>query len=397
MKLLFLTTQLPYPPFQGGVIKSWRLVEYFHNEFDLDVVALLKGNDKKNEEAFLECLPGLSYTGIPVDRPRSIGALVGSYRLGKTLNEFRSYSKEAAGIIAERAKTCDAIFVDHYEMQQYVPRDFSGRIVLHEHNAEYVLWQRFAEIQQNPLKKIMIGKEAKRIAKAEKKYTQQADLILASPNDTDALVEIGTDRNKIKRTFHLGEDELLDLPDLQFRPDEKALLYIGTLSWEPNVDGLLWFLEKIWPDIEAANPSVRMYIVGKDPDKRLKEATAVYQRVVLTGFVDDLETYFRKCSVFVVPQRFGSGIKVKVLNAFYRGIPCVTTPVGVEGMSAEDESEVMVAKTAGEFAERTTKLLNEESHWTRLRDNSRKKARDMFRWEPLLTAHKDAIVDLVSH
>ncbi|HKK39207.1 MAG TPA: glycosyltransferase [Cryomorphaceae bacterium] len=393
MKILFLTTQLPYPPVSGGVIKTWNLVKHWSSN-ELMLACALKEGEEKHLEEFRKQVPEVDVFAVPFDRKRTPLNLLRSYFTAPSLNVYRNYNKQLSDQIKQWAPRCDLIFVDHYEMGQYVPKSYDKPVILHEHNAEFVMWERLAEIEKNPLKKALIQLEASRIKKAEKMYANDASVVLAAPNDIEELAGIGVDRSKLKPTYHLGEDFLLQRADLEFDQTEKALLFVGTLTWEANIDGLIWFLDKVYPAVLKLHPDIRFYIVGKNPDQRLVSRAKNIDSVELTGFVEDLEPYFKKARAFVIPLRFGSGIKVKLLNAMYRGIPIVTTPIGTEGLDVVSGRDLFCTQSEKEQVAALTKLMESKSAWESLRDHSRAMAKN-YTWKKLLRDHDEVINSLI--
>ncbi|MBD3843801.1 MAG: glycosyltransferase, partial [Campylobacterales bacterium] len=201
----------------------------------------------------------------------------------------------------------------------------------------------------------------------------------------------GIESNKFYPTYHLGNTHLLEAPSITFEQTKKSLLYIGTLTWEANVDGLVWFLEEIWYGIKIANPEICLSIVGKNPDKRIIDLTKNDSSIDLVGFVDDLEEYYSSSRIFISPLRFGSGIKVKVVNALYRGIPTVTTSIGVEGLDVVHEKEVMVADNPIEFIECVNRLMADENLWQSIVEQSRGLMREKYTWESVFENVEKAI------
>ncbi|MCZ4407833.1 glycosyltransferase [Cryomorphaceae bacterium 1068] len=395
MKILFLTTQLPYPPVSGGVIKTWNLVKHWSSN-ELMLVCALKEGEEEHLAEFHDRVPEVNLFAIPFDRKRTPLNLLRSYFTAPSLNVFRNYNKQLEAKVKEWAPKCDLIFIDHYEMGQYVPKSFDKPVVLHEHNAEFVMWERLGEIEKNPLKKALINLEASRIKRAEKMYAKNASVIFAAPNDIEELAGIGVDRKKLKPTYHLGEDFLLERPDLEFDLTEKALLFVGTLTWEANIDGLLWFLDEIYPSVLEKQPDIHFYIVGKNPDPRLIYRAQRFESVELTGFVEDLEPYFKKARAFVIPLRFGSGIKVKLLNAMYRGIPIVTTPIGTEGLEVVSGRDLFCTQSEKEQVEAISTLIDSKATWESLRDHSRAIAQN-YTWKKLLSDHDEVIHSIVEN
>ncbi|HYC27835.1 MAG TPA: glycosyltransferase, partial [Chitinophagaceae bacterium] len=285
----------------------------------------------------------------------------------------------------------DVLFIDHYEMYQYVPLDYQGKTVLHQHNCEYLLWERFGKLDPNPLKKAVLYNQAWHIRRYEKKITRKVDTILAAPNDKEELIKIGAPSGKFFETYHLGDTEWLDAPALEFDKAENALFFVGTLTWEANVDGLLWMLENVWPELLKRQPGLQFYIVGKNPDARLIDMVAGLRDVHLEGFKDDLDEYYRRAKIFVAPLRFGSGTKVKVMNALYRGIPAITTKIGIEGIMAEHRKHIWLAETPEEWVDGVVTLLNDKTVWQTLSNNSRQLSAEKYTWDAVMENVRKAI------
>ncbi len=386
--ILFLSLRLPYPPFSGGKIKSWKLVEFLGRHYDLTVGSILKEDDEEFLDDFTSKAQLCDFFTETVYTTRSAKNLIKSFIRRMPLNLFRTYSRHFADTVRDRAKDFDMILIDHYEVFQYIPDSYKGVIVLHEHNAEYVMWEGFARAGINPLERMVCYLESQRVRRYEAQACGRADLVFAAPNDIDKLAEIGVDRSKCKVTYHLGDDTQLELPSLRFDDTEKALLNVGSLTWEANIDGLLWFIKNTWPLLKKQHSDLKFYIVGKNPDLRLIKAVRDEPDIILTGFVEDLESLYRRCRVFVAPLRFGSGIKVKVLNAMCRGIPAVTTSVGTEGLSAENMKHLAIADSSKMMAKAIDLLLIDRNRWESLESNSRELIYKHYTWKRLFKEMK---------
>lgn len=380
-KILFITTQLPYPPISGGVIKSWKMVQHLSEKYDLYTAFFLKGNDKEKLPEFLSLVNLKGNYVEDLDIPRSIKTLFLSLLRLIPLNLFRNKSTTFKKHIDSVSSDYDIILIDHYEMFQYVPDNFMGKVVLHQHNCEYLMWQRFGEIEKNIFKKVALYIQSFLIKKYEKQIGKKSDAILAAPNDIEELVKLGISKEKFYITYHLAEDDFLNYPPLEYSPKKEALLFVGTLTWEANVDGLIWFLDNCWENLLQAKPNLQLFIVGKNPDTRIVAYSKKYKNISLPGFVQDLEPYFQKSGVFICPLRFGSGIKVKVVNAMYRGIPVVTTPVGIEGLAIENNKHIVYASQPEVLTQSILNLLNEENKWSSIATNSRSFAKEHLSWE----------------
>jgi polysaccharide biosynthesis protein PslH len=390
-KVLFITTQLPYPPVSGGVIKSWKLCEMLAEHYDLGVACLLKNNDAEHISSFREKVSLKDFLSFELQVPRTPINLLKANLMGIPLNLFRNRSKDFRAQIAGIAGDYDVLFIDHYEMYQYVPKNYTGRVVLHQHNCEYLLWERFGELEQNAIKKFALFNQAWHIRKYEKKICKSANAILAAPNDKEELVKIGAPSGKFYNTYHLGDTEWLQAEALSFEKTEQALFFVGTLTWEANVDGLIWMLKEVWPLAKMQLPDLQFYIVGKHPDTRLVDLVSHMNGVHLEGFREDLEPYYQRCRVFVAPLRFGSGIKVKVMNALYRGIPTITTSIGAEGLQVVRTEHIWIAETPQQWVDGITTLMEDKGVWERISSNSRQLAATHYTWGSVMEKVREAV------
>lgn len=390
-KILFLTPQLPFPPLSGGTIKSWKLIEFLTKNYDTSLACFLKDNDNKYFSEFLEKVHLKKVYCQPLSVPRNIANLFKSYFYNIPLSIYRNYSKDFYNNILEIINDYDVIIVDHFLMFQYIPRNYKGKVILHEHNAEYIMWEKAALNERNIFKKIILYMESIRIKKYEKAICNRANFILAAPNDIENLLKLNIEGKKFYQTLHLGDENLLNQPDLKFENTEKSLLYIGTLSWQANIDGLLWFLKDCWGALKKMHKDLKLYIIGSNPPKNLENLTKELDGVIFVGFVENLEEYYNKCRVFISPLRFGSGIKVKNINAMYRGIPLVTTSIGSEGIDGMDMIHFSVANNSKDFVSKVNILLSDKVQWTLQQKESRSLMKKKYTWEIVIKNFKKAI------
>jgi glycosyltransferase involved in cell wall biosynthesis len=212
---------------------------------------------------------------------------------------------------------------------------------------------------ENFLWKLIWSIELPRIRKYEKKICKQFRTVLvASKADKFALgkgiiLKNSTKINKIKRQ---------DSP-------KNNIMFLGNMEYAPNVDGVMYFIEEIFPLIKKEINDTKFYIVGKNPKKTRKLAN---RDVIVTGFVKNLEEVFSKCSVFVAPLRLGSGIQNKVLEALNYEIPIVTTAIVNNGIEAKPGGEILVANKPKDFAKKIVILLKNDKLRKQLSNNGKK-------------------------
>lgn len=384
MKILMISIELPYPPTSGGRMKSWNMLKYLADRHETSLACIIKYG--RQDIASFEKNINLKYFLFEesTNNVRSAGNLLRSYLAGVPINVYRNSQQQLADKIAALAGEFDVILVDHFESAQFIPSTYRGKIAFHAHNATYLMWERFTRSDAALPYRIATAFETRRIKRYERELCNRADIVFASPNDIDDLVAIGADRQRCRETYHLGDDSQLALPDMVYEETLKQLLYVGTLNWEANIDGLQWFFSDVWPKIYAADPDITLKIVGKNPDPSLISAAKNLENIEFTGFVDDLEPLFKQSRLFLAPLRFGSGIKVKVLNAMCRGIPVITTDVGAEGLDVRSGEHLMITNTAAQMSDSIITLMDDRSLWQHLADHSRQIIRDKYNWNIVL-------------
>lgn len=379
--ILFLTNLLPYPGKSGGTQTTLKKLDNFIKEgFDVSFV-FMKTKDT-SEEFFKEFLSLYSnkchiYYEINDNNVRSITSFAKSFLEGIPLNIYRN--KCASLIITVNnlidKNNFDIIFCDHLEMFQYVPSKVYPKTIMLEHNAEYMIWRRYAKQSKNLILKAGIFFESSRMKKYELNACDKVRFVIIAPSDKKYVSKRNED--KFIDTYHPANDFMLKLPLPENKDNNLNLLFIGTMSWVANYQGVFWFVDKVLPHIVEKIPNTVFHVIGKFKGETPKLDN---KNVILHGFVDDIEPYYNDANIFVCPLLFGSGIKIKVLDAMYRGLPLVTTSVGAENLSLvsgehcfiEDEPEKMAKDVlilyknkdlALQFAKKSRELAKEKYTW----------------------------------
>jgi glycosyltransferase involved in cell wall biosynthesis len=136
-----------------------------------------------------------------------------------------------------------------------------------------------------------------------------------------------------------------------------SLLFIGTFTHEPNVDGVLWFTREVWPSVHAAHPGTRLRIVGGNPPPAIQALSG--NGIEVTGYVPDTLPFLMESWISVAPLRFGAGMKGKVGEAMAAGLPVVTTSFGAEGFGLVPGVHLLVADDPVKFAETVSTLITD--------------------------------------
>jgi glycosyltransferase involved in cell wall biosynthesis len=166
------------------------------------------------------------------------------------------------------------------------------------------------------------------------------------------------------------------------RPAAPGVLFLGGMHWPPNADGVRWFARAALPAIHAAHPAATFYAIGKQPPAEL----AARPNVDAPGYVDDPDAYWAKSQVFVVPLLAGGGMRVKILDAWARGVPVVSTTIGAEGLDYHDGENLLLADTPAAFAQAVNQVLADPALAARLAEAGRRTVAAGYDWRVIYPA-----------
>jgi glycosyltransferase involved in cell wall biosynthesis len=167
---------------------------------------------------------------------------------------------------------------------------------------------------------------------------------------------------------------------------EPAILFIGGMHWPPNADGVLWFTREALPVVQAREPGAHFYAVGLRPPPELARAQALDLGVTTPGYVTDVDEYWRRSRVFVVPLRAGGGMRVKILDAWARGLPVVSTSIGAEGLAYKPGEDILIADTPEAFARAVLQVLRDPELACRLVHGGRVAIAEHYDWRKVYAA-----------
>lgn len=165
-------------------------------------------------------------------------------------------------------------------------------------------------------------------------------------------------------------------------PAAPRVVFTGTLSYRPNIDGLTWFVQEVWPRVRARSPEAELLLVGRLPSAEVL-ALDGHAGVTVHADVPDVRPYLSQARVAVVPLRMGSGTRLKALEAMAAGRPVVGTSIGLEGLRVLDSAEVLVADDPNTLADQVLTLLEDDVPATRLAQAGRAYVEAHHSWTSL--------------
>ena len=372
MRLLFLTPEFPHPAESGATIKTASVLAYLRRRHEVHLLCFRRRPLSDEQARWATAVGGVET--VPLNRGRTPLNLLRSYIAGLPLSVERNRSRRMTDLASERLRggEYDALFVDSWLMAQYLPSGFASLALLHEHNAEHLLWKRQAEREGNPLLRALLRLEQRRVRNYEGAILHRFAAVFAvSEADRQALIGLGAEPERLRLLPNLPEPALLERPALSFAATEPLLLYFGTLSWSPNVEGLEYLLRSVFPLVRERMPEVRLVIAGKGAPSRLRRLARRTAGVEFLGAVEDAEPLFRRARLFVEASRSGGGTRLKLLNALARGLPVVASAEGAEGLEVVAGEQLLVATDPQSMAEAVGRLMADDGLWRALSEDGR--------------------------
>lgn len=251
------------------------------------------------------------------------------------------------------------------------------------------VWSRFVlrelPYQKNPLRKLIVYLNGKLKEKEERQWVELCDVTTAvSEFDADYYRSLSTDRSKV----HVFSN-VIDVAQYQERREKptgfiKPCLYLaGTFGryYSPMDVAARWVLDEIFPAVLEKRPDAHLYIVGRDSDKMLSHRQS--NNVTVTGILPSVLPYLQNADIALVPLKFESGTRYKILEAAACGIPVVSTTLGAEGLPVQNGRDLLIADSAEEFTAAILDILNGKVDTNSMVENCKRIVNENFSVESL--------------
>jgi glycosyltransferase involved in cell wall biosynthesis len=301
---------------------------------------------------------------------------------GKPLELKFLYSKELVRKIKQLVSSVDfdIVQIEPSRMAFYLETLPSGaryKCILVFHNVTSNQYDRIFQIEPMSVGKMRTRLYSWMMQSWEPRYAEQFDRCIAMSEADRYLLTTANSRLKVD-VIPNGVDAQMYQP-LSFDGTQPALLFIGTMSYQPCIDAALYFVAEILPHITRAVPNVETWIVGRDPSPQVVQLNG--NGVHVTGRVDDVRPYYSRSTVCVVPLRAGGGTRLKILEAMALGRPVVSTTIGCEGLDVVDGEHLLIADNPEQFAEKIIHLLKDKAFYQSIVLNARQLVVDKYDWD----------------
>jgi len=360
--LLFLCHRMPYPPDKGEKIRAFRILEHLAQQYRVHLGCFI---DDVADEAHVRTVEGhCSGLGWFPRSPKNtkFKALAGLLR-GEPLT-VASFANNAMHkwvrdlIAREKPKV---IFVYSSAMAQFIPAEALGRtqLIMDFVDVDSDKWTQYARTAAFPMNWVY-SREARKLLAFDRAVAARANASLfVSDAEAELFRRLSPSTAATTHAIANGVDCEYFAPTHTFASPFSGpgphLVFTGTMDYRPNIDAVVWFADEIFPAIRRLRPNATFNIVGSKPSKAvvsLGERDGIH----VTGRIPDVRPYLAHADAVVAPLRIARGIQNKVLEGMAMAKAVITTPQGLEGISAVPDQHLLLAETPEDFVNAVVNL-----------------------------------------
>src|SRR6516162_5798377 len=389
LSILHVSPMPASPPRFGAQVRMHGLMTELARRHDLTAVMLV--DNEFDAEECRKTMQAYCRDVVLVPKPY-VGEGLAKRRLQlQALASTRSWERWLASVPAMqrafdrvlRVERFDLVnlefsFLGECNLRQAPRNERLPRLVVASHNIDYELARQYARGGRSLAHRLYAGVNWRKLRREELGTYRDADgLYLCSAEDERRLLdEIPGARTAV--IPNAADVDYYNPRPTDPPPDGRTVLFFGLLSYAPNVDGVMHFVQKIWPRVVEAHPEARFKIIGGRPPRSLQLLAG--PRVELTGFVPDLRPHLAAAAAVVVPLRLGGGTRLKIVEAMAMGKAIVSTTLGAEGIEAIPGRDILIEDEPAAFADAVSRLLAEPGLAARIGRSARQLAVERYAW-----------------
>tara|TARA_R110002124_G_scaffold111545_2_gene265446 strand:- start:9386 stop:10573 length:1188 start_codon:yes stop_codon:yes gene_type:complete len=381
MRLLYICARIPFPIDDGGAVYIYNTTKHLSDlGHEVHLASFYSELQHQNPDGLTDiCTLHYKNGGFT---PYSVFSILKSSVSRKVVNvQHRMDRKIMKQIIDPLPSDFDVILLAGLHLGNFISllrNKFQDTpIVLQHVNVEHELIKKYGNNEKNLVKKLIFYDQAHLMKKFETKILSAVDGIsYISDVDAEKLYSI-TNADIPKIICPPGADVT---SSFEFdEREENHLIAFSNWKWKPNIDGLFWFLDNVWPIILQNNKQVKLTLAGNDlPETVLKRFST---NISYVGFVEDLANFCRKATVQIVPLKNGSGVKLKMIEGMSYGNPIVCTKLASDGIDARNGVHYEVADSPFQFSNSVLDLLANKTKRRKYSTNSINLIKQKYSWD----------------
>jgi glycosyltransferase involved in cell wall biosynthesis len=328
-RALFLSPEMPQPGRGGGGLRSASLLEYLRTKYDVTVAGFTLPYHSKHFAARVWRNGARFLRGVP-----------------PLIDRFAGFEDQLGPVLQRRYRVA---VIEHFWCAPYAAaiRPHADVLALDMHNVESELSAGHARATRG-LEAAVHRRFAAAYQELERAWLPKFDVVLAASEE---------DGRRIEHPNILVYPNALPVLEIPRVAEENCIVFSGNLEYHPNVEAVRWFVSAIWPGLRERNEGLTWNLVGSNAEA-VAGMIGNDPRIRVVGPVEDAVAAIAAARVVVVPLRFGSGTRFKILEAWAAERAVVSTTIGAEGLGARDGEQLSIADDPAGFRSAVQGLLD---------------------------------------
>lgn len=387
MKILQITSRIPYPLDDGGAIGIYNITKALHEAGHHITLCALNTNKHYQPPHVMQNVCSAIHT-VDINTDIRVGAALRNLFFSDVPYSLERFvSQEFIAMISRLVQTelFDVIHIDSSFVAYMVPhlRKITAiPMVIRAHNIEYAITERLAKNTKNLLKRWYYGVLTDRMKKFEQNILPQASGILAiTPEDVERLSALGY--HGAYSVMPAGVDTTMFAPHKDIELDTKSVFYFGSLDWAPNIEAVHWFMLHVFPALRKQIPDIAFHIGGKNPGEDILRYDTI-DGVSVHANVPSAPRFMNQFHIMVVPLLSGGGMRLKIVEAMSTGTIIISTRIGAEGIAGVHGENMLFAETPEEFITCIQQCVASPELCDRLMKNARITAVQEYSWQGVI-------------
>ncbi|TCC97870.1 glycosyltransferase [Pedobacter hiemivivus] len=375
MKVLILTNRVPFPPNSGYPIVVYNTIKGLV-KLGVDVTLFSLNTNKHRvdiDDIYDPVFDQIKFHSFDLDTEVNVWGALSNIFSDESYNVSRFFDEDAARLLEDILKetTFDIIQFEGLFVVPYldiVKANSDAKVIYRAHNIEFDVWERIALREPFTPRRKYLQFLARRLKYYETEQINRFHQVFAiSEPDRQNIVKFGCETALDVFPVALDFEKYVTDPSKTSFP---TLFHLGAMDWRPNKEGLAWFLDEIWPDIEKLNSELRFYIAGKNMQHEFFEYDS--DNLVVEGEIFDAVEFINSKAIMIVPLLSGSGMRVKIIEGMAMRKCVIATSMAAEGIRCEHGKDILIADTADEFYRSILQCITNPNKWREIGENARK-------------------------
>ena len=354
MKIFVLLSRIPYPLEKGDKLRAFNQIKQLSKRNEIVLCALNDDPKVSKQDAFRALQPYCqSINFVRISKLQILLGLVRAFYKGLPMQCGYFFNRKAAkkvnALIAKHKP--DMLFCQLLRTAEYIRHKDIPKTIDYQDIFSYGMKRR-ADVASF-LTRPIYSMEYRRLCRYEAAIFDDFDVRTIISEPDRALFP------------HEKRDEILIVPNgvdhEKYHPmdceKKYDLVFTGNMSYAPNVNAVEYLADEILPIVWKSRPETTLYIAGATPDPRVKKAAS--DKIIVSGWLDDIRTAYAESRVFIAPMRIGTGLQNKLLEAMSMRLPAITSPLANASLGAKPNEEILIGSNAQEMAQHILTLLTD--------------------------------------